>query len=199
MEILTPINKIVEEIKLNAYINERTIYLNDNTIDEDTEFIINRMFEKIIERDKKCNINPENAEPIVLKVSSYGGSVYATLSIISTIETLKDMGYKIIGKAYGKIMSGAFKIYISCTERICQRHTRFMLHQVQSYELGYTSVEQSKRKLKDLEELWRRCQDVILKYTNITQDKLDNITEHDLDVSLWSEEAIILGCVDKIL
>jgi len=199
MEILTPINKIVEEIKLNAYINERTIYLNDDNIDEDTEFIVNRMFEKIVERDIKNSITPENAEPIILKISSYGGSVYATLSIISTIETLKENGYKIIGKAYGKIMSGAFKIFISCTERICQKHTRFMYHQVQSYELGYTSVEQSKRKLKDLEELWRRCQNVILKYTNITQEKLDDITEHDLDVSLWPEEAIILNCVDKIL
>jgi len=105
----------------------------------------------------------------------------------------------IIGKAYGKIMSGGFKIFISCSERICQRHTRFLYHQVQSYEIGATSVEQSKRRLKDLEESWRRCQDVILKYTNITQEKLDDITERDLDVSLWPEEAITFGCVDKII
>ena len=96
-------------------------------------------------------------------------------------------------------MSGAFKIFISTSERICQRHTRFLYHQVQSYELGNTSVEQSKRKLKDLEELWRRCQDIILKYTDITQNKLDEITKLDLDVSLWPEEAMIFGCVDKIL
>jgi len=199
MEIMIPTNKIVEEIKLNAYINERTIYLNDDTINEDTEFIVNRMFDKIVEKDQKSGINPKDAEPIILKISSYGGSVYATLSIVSTIETLKDMGYRIIGKAYGIIFSGAFKIFISCSERICQRHTRFLYHQVQSYELGNTSVEQSKRKLKDLEELWRRCQDIILKYTDITQNKLDEITKLDLDVSLWPEEAMIFGCVDKIL
>lgn len=198
MEVMIPSNKIVEEVKLNAYINERTIYLNDDSIDEDTEFIVNRMFEKIVERDQKSGINPENAEPIILKISSYGGSVYATLSIISTIEALKESGYRIIGKAYGKIMSGAFKIFISCSERICQRHTRFLYHQVQSYELGHTSVEQSKRKLKDLEQLWQRCQDVIIKYTSITQEKLNDITEHDLDVNLWPEEAIALGCVDYI-
>lgn len=194
-----PSNKIVEEIKLNAYINERTVYLNDLEIDEDTEFIVNRMFEKIVERDKKNGISPENAEPIILKISSYGGHVFASLSIISTIETLKDMGYKIIGMAYGKIMSGGFKIFISCSERICQRHTRFMYHQVQSYEYGHTSVEGSKRKLNDLEELWRRCQDVILKYTKITQERLDEITKLDIDVYLWPEEAIKLGCVDKII
>jgi len=194
-----PQNKIVEEIKLNAYINERTIYLNDVSICEDTEFIVNRMFEKIVEGDQKKGISPKSAEPIILKISSYGGSVLASLSIIATIETLRESGYHIIGKAYGKIMSGAFKIFISCSERICQRHTRFLYHQVQSYEMGYTSVEQTKRKLKDLEASWRRCQDVIIKYTNITQETLDDITEHDLDVYLWPEEAIILGCVDKII
>jgi ATP-dependent protease ClpP protease subunit len=199
MEVVIPTNKIVEEIKLNAYINERTIYLNDDTISEETEFIVNRMFEKIVERDQKSGIKPKDAEPIVLKISTYGGDVFATLSIISTIEMLKDMGYCIIGKAYGKVMSGGFKIFIACSERICQRHTRFLYHQVQSYEFGNTSVEQSKRKLNDLEELWRRCQDIILKYTNITQEKLDDITKHDLDVSLWAEEAINLGCVDKII
>ena len=132
MEIMMPQNKIVEEIKLNAYINERTIYLNDVSICEDTEFIVNRMFEKIVERDQNSGINPKNAEPITLKISSYGGSVLASLSIIATIETLRESGYHIIGKAYGKIMSGAFKIFISCSERICQRHTRFLYHQVQS-------------------------------------------------------------------
>lgn len=199
MEILMSTSKLVEEIKLNAYINERTIYLNDNSIDEETEFVVNRMFEKIVERDKISGIIPTQAEPITLKISSYGGSVFASLSIISTIETLKDNGYHIIGRSYGKIMSGAFKIFISCSERICQKHTRFLYHQVQSYEMGHTSVEQTKRRLKDLQESWRRCQDVILKYTNITQEKLDDITEHDLDVYLWPEEAILLGCVDKIL
>ena len=199
MEVMIPINKIVEEIKLNAYINERTIYINDDSICEETEFIVNRMFEKIVERDLASGIKPSQAEPIILKISSYGGSVFASLSIIATIETLKDSGYKIIGKAYGKIMSGAFKIFISTSERICQRHTRFLYHQVQSYEIGHTSVEQTKRRLKDLEASWRRCQDVILKYTNITQEKLDDITEHDLDVYLWPEEAILLGCVDKII
>lgn len=192
-------NRFIDEMKLNAYLKERTIYLNDDEINEETEFIINRMFEKIVANDEKEGILPTEAKPIYLKISSYGGSVYASLSIISCIEQLKDMGYKIIGIGYGKVMSGAFKILISCSERWCQKHTRFLYHQVQSYEIGRTNVEQSKRALKDLNELWRRCQDVILKYTEITQERLDEITNLDLDVQLWAEEALELGIVDKIL
>lgn len=194
-----PISRFVDEMKTNAYMNERTIYLNDNSINEETEFIINRMFEKIVERDSKQGIEPKDAEPITLKISSYGGDVYATLSIISTIEHLKEIGYKIIAIGYGKIMSGAFKIMVSASERICQRHSRLLFHQVQSYEIGHTSVEQTKRRLKDLDEMWRRCQDVILKYTNITQEYLDEITKCDEDIFIWAEEALKLGVVDSII
>lgn len=192
-------NRLIDEMILNAYINERTIWLNDPEINEETEFIINRMFEKIVDKDLNQGIKPKDAEPITLKISTYGGSVYATLSIISTIERLKKIGYKIIGIAYGKVMSGGFKILISCSERLCQRHTRLLYHQVQSYELGHTSVEQSRRKLKDLDEMWRRCQDIIIKYTNITQDTLDEITKLDMDVYLWAEEALKLNVIDHII
>lgn len=192
-------NRLIDEMILNAYINERTIWLNDPEINEETEFIINRMFEKIVDKDLNQGIKPKDADPITLKISTYGGSVYATLSIISTIERLKEIGYKIIGIAYGKVMSGGFKILISCSERLCQRHTRLLYHQVQSYELGHTSVEQSRRKLKDLDEMWRRCQDIIMKYTNITQDTLDEITKLDMDVYLWAEEALKLNVIDHII
>lgn len=192
-------SRLIDEMKINAFVNERTIYLTDEEIVEDTEFIINRMFEKIVERDKKANIKPEDAEPIILKISSYGGHVYAFLSIVSQIEYLKELGYKIIGIGYGKIMSGGFKILISCSERWCQRHSRLLYHQVQGLEMGRTSVESDRRRLKDMEEMWRRCQDIILKYTKITQEHLDIITREDRDVFLWAEEALELGAIDKIL
>jgi ATP-dependent protease ClpP protease subunit len=192
-------SRVIDEMKLNAFLNERTIYINDNEIVEDTEFIINRMFEKIVERDNKAGIKPENAKPIILKISSYGGDVFASLSIISQIEYLRDLGYWIIGIGYGKIMSGAFKILIACSERWCQRHSRLLYHQVQSFEMGRTSVESDRRRLKDMEEMWCRCQDIILKYTKITQEQLDIITREDRDIYLWAEEALSLNIIDKIL
>jgi ATP-dependent protease ClpP protease subunit len=192
-------NKLIDEIKLQAYLKERTIYLNDDTINEETEFLVNRMFERIVEHDEQEGISPQNAEPIKLKISSYGGSVYATLSIISCVESLREKGYKIIGIAYGKIMSGGFKIFIACSERFSQRHTRFLYHQVQTEEMGRSSVEQSRRRYKDLDEMWERAQSIILKYTKITKEHLKDITEKDMDVYMWPEEAMAVGAVDQII
>lgn len=191
---MQPQNHIINEMKLNAYTNERTIYINEE-IDSDTEFMVNRMFEKIVARDKKEGTK----EPINLKISSPGGSVFATLSIIAQIESLREQGYIINGYTYGMCMSGAFKIFISCSNRYAQRNTRFLYHQVQDYEYGYTSVERTKRNLKDLEALWQRAQEVILKYTKISKEQLDLITREDRDVCMWSEEALELGVVDKII
>lgn len=196
MNIVQYPNRIIEEIKLNAFQNERTIYINEE-ITEETELLINRMFEKILKNDKREGLDIKDRKPINLKISSPGGSVFATLSIISTIESLKNKGYKIHGYSYGICMSGAFKIFISCSKRFAQSNTRFMYHQVQSY-LGYTSVEATKRKLDDLEDLWTRCKKVIKKYTKITDEELDRITKEDRDVYLWTEHAIELGIVDEI-
>ena len=82
-ELIIP-NQIIQEVKLNAFVKDRTIYLTED-ISSDTELMINRMFEKIEKRDKLDNIEPKDTEPIILKISSYGGLVTATLSIISTI------------------------------------------------------------------------------------------------------------------
>lgn len=192
-------NRIIDEMKINAYLTERTIYLNDNEIGEETEFLVNRMLEKIVERDRKSGIKPQDAESITIKISTYGGDIYATLSIISQIEYLREIGYWIVGIGYGKIMSGGFKILISCSERICQRHSRLLYHQVQNFEMGRSSVETSRRRLKDLEDMWRRCQDIILKYTNITQEHLDEIIKCDMDTFIWAEDALVLNVIDKIL
>jgi ATP-dependent protease ClpP protease subunit len=192
--IMQPQNRFVEEVKTNAYLQERTIYINEE-ITADTEFVVNRMLEKIVARDEKEGTK----EPINIKISSPGGSVFATLSIIANIESLKERGYIINGYTYGMCMSGAFKILISCSNRCSQRNTRFLYHQVQSYEYGYTSVERKKRDYQDLEALWQRCQEVIMKYTKITKEQLDKITREDRDVCLWPEEALELGVIDKII
>ncbi|HHX67664.1 MAG TPA: hypothetical protein GX708_06355, partial [Gallicola sp.] len=56
--IMQSSNRFIDEMKLNAYLKERTIYLNDDEINEETEFIINRMFEKIVANDEKEGILP---------------------------------------------------------------------------------------------------------------------------------------------
>ena len=72
--IMQSSSRFIDEMKLNAYLKERTIYLNDDEINEETEFIINRMFEKIVANDEKKVYHQKQS--LLFKNFILGGAVY---------------------------------------------------------------------------------------------------------------------------
>ena len=102
----------------------RTVFLYDD-ISEDTEMILNHSLERL------CKPNPNGEKkPITIKISSYGGVSTAMFSIVSSIESCIAMGYPVICRGYGKIASAAIPIFLSGSERYCQKYTRFTLHNI---------------------------------------------------------------------
>jgi ATP-dependent protease ClpP protease subunit len=190
-------NKVIEDIKLNAYMQERTIYINDSITDE-TEFLVNRMFERIVKKDDDNKTSMAEREPITLKISSPGGSVYSMFSIISTIESLKNRGYTINAYSYGMSMSAAFMISIICTKRFVQKYSRLMYHQPHRFVIGYNTVEDFRRDSKEMDSLWETMQEIITKYTKIDKKTLDTMTRENRDVFMYGDEAIKLGVADEI-
>lgn len=191
----------IEQLKEKECLDSRTIWINEE-ITENTEFMVLKMFDKIVDMDKKNKIKPENADIIHLKISSYGGNVNSSLSIISKIESLKEIGYKIYGYAYGKVMSGAFKIFISCTKRFAQRNTDLMCHMPNHGEYGgYYSMEDERRKYESLKRSWLRCKEIILKYTNIPEELLDEYIDKNDNLYFWADESIKqnMGIVDELI
>lgn len=185
---------LIEQMKINAYTNERTIFVWED-ITDDTSFIVNRMLENLEKQDKVS----ETKLPITIKIDSYGGSAFACLSIISKIEELKNKGYEVITVSYSKAMSAGLFITMCGTKRYAQKYCRFLLHQLQGFTIGYSSVESSKRELKDKEEVWGCMREIVKKYTKIDDKYLDTITEYDKDDYFFTDKAIELGIVDKVL
>jgi ATP-dependent protease ClpP protease subunit len=192
----------IEQIKEKECLENRTIWLNED-ISDTTEFMILRMFDKIIEMDNKNKIKPENADIIHLKISSYGGSVHSTLAICSKIESLKKLNYRIYGYAYGKACSGAFKILISCSKRFAQPSCDLLCHMPNSTEgyLYYSTMEDKRRSYENSKRLWLRCRDIILKNTNITEEMLEETIHSNDDFCIWADESIEknLGIVDELI
>ena len=191
----------IEQIKDKECLENRIIWINEEITDI-TEFMVLRMFDKIIEIDKKRDIKPEDADIIHLKISSYGGSVNSSLAIISKIESLKKIKYKIYGYAYGKCMSGAFKIFISTSRRFAQPATDLMCHQPNHFEWGgYNTMEDDRRRYEGIKRSWERCKKVILKYTNIPEEMLNDSISRNDDLCFWADESIEqnLGIVDELI
>ena len=79
---------LVEEMKLNAFKSERTIYIWED-INDNTAFVTNRMIENLCIPDINAN-----KLPITIKISSPGGEVFSALSIVSAIEMAQENGYE---------------------------------------------------------------------------------------------------------
>jgi len=187
-------NDLVDTMKLNMYLSERTVCIWEE-ITDNTSFLVNRMLENMEQKDKASGTK----ESITIKIDSIGGSVYACLSIISKIEELRSKGYEIITISYGKAMSAGLYIAMCGSKRYAQKYCRFLLHQLQSFEIGYNSVESSKRSLKDKEEIWNYMKKIIKEHTKIKDKFLNDITEYDKNEFFFSDRALELGIIDEIL
>ena len=184
---------LVEEMKLNAFKSERTIYIWES-INDDTAFVVNRMIENLCIPD----INGDK-QPITIKISSQGGEVFAALSIVAAIERAQEKGYCVNTIGYSCCMSAAVNLLCAGSKRYAQRYTRFMVHDLGSYNFGFQSKEDIKNNYEEHEAIWKLLSGLLLKRTNLTKDDLDDIVKHKKEFFFWSEEALELGIIDEIL
>jgi ATP-dependent protease ClpP protease subunit len=184
---------LVQEMQLNAFQSERTIYIWES-INDNTAFITNRMIEKLCIPD----INGIK-QPITIKISSTGGEVFSALSIVSAIERAQEKGYEVITMAYACCMSAAVNLLSAGTKRYGQRYTRFMIHDVGSYNFGFQSKEDIKNNYEEHEAIWKLLSELLMKKSKLTKEKLDDIVKHKKEFYFWPEEALELGLIDKII
>ena len=190
----------IDQMKEKESIKERNIWL-DESLDGDSEYLILKMFDKIISIDKTNGIKPCDALPINLRISSYGGSAHTCFSIVDRIKALRKIKYKIHGYAYGKCMSSAFKIFICCSKRFAQPSCDFMCHMPNHGEYGgFFTAEDDKRRHLNSERLWQKARSIILEFTNIPKEMLDVAKDRNDDLYFWGEESIEknLGIVDEL-
>jgi ATP-dependent Clp protease protease subunit len=184
--------KIIEELKLTTAIRDRRVYISDS-INDKSMFKTIYLIKRIVDLDKK----ESKKEPIEIIVDSYGGYIYHGLALISLIEQLKEEGYTIITTVQSVAMSMGVMISLTGSIRQASRHTRFMFHQPSSGTWG--ELEKQQRDVKETEALWVKMKEIIIKYTSITDEQLENMKDRCFDWYLWSDEALKLNVIDKIL
>jgi ATP-dependent Clp protease protease subunit len=197
MEYMQMQDRIIEEIKINSVLRKRTIYVNEE-ISSDQMFKLCASLDRIAEMDDLKGILKDKLEPIHVIYNSYGGSIYDGLMGIGKLEYMMDtLGYKIISTIQGYAMSMGQALAIVATERNSIKHSRIMIHQPSSSTWG---------KLKDMEEdveetleLWREMKRIIMKYTKMTDEQLEEIKKSKTDKFMWETEALELGIIDKII
>lgn len=187
-----PIDRFAEEMKINSVFRDRRIIISEE-IDRESMFKACYLLDRLVAIDK--NDNKKNDIEIV--IDSYGGHIYHGLSLIGKIESLREQGYKIITTVNGVAMSMGFMILLVGSERRGLKHSRIMCHQPSSASWG--TLQEQIESVEETQVLWNRMKELIIKYTHITDEQLEDIKSRKYDWFFWSDEAIKLGVIDHII
>ena len=174
---------------------ERLLFLNG----EITDGSLNSITEKIIEynqedKKKEKELKDYQREPIKLLINSPGGSIYATLGLINTMELSKTPIYTY---CIEKAMSGGFLIFCSGDKRIAHPDASLMWHDM-SY-MNHGPLKQHKEDSEWYTRLMKTLTRKVFKNTRITEEQLENVYEKKKDWYMTGEEANKLDVCTELL
>ena len=169
-------------------IANRCIFLSDDITDENAGHIIKGMYLMENQNDKH--------DPIELRISSCGGSVYDMFAIHDVTRTLKSSVHTM---GMGKVMSAAI-LLIACGEkdnRWAGANTSFMIH-APSWDSPDQKLHDHKIDLKESERLWNQWYKLMSKYTNKDEKFWRNLCNKRDDIYFDAEKAQEWGLIDHI-
>lgn len=195
MNQILGIDTTLDEMYLTGATKNRTLYFIEEFTRESVYkaiYLMNR-----IERLDDLENLPEEKRVINFVFASYGGCAYSCLALIGEIERLKEKGYIVNSHIMSFAMSAGFFTSIACSNRTINRHAYLMAHQMSGGEIG--TIQSMKEGMEHSEDLWGKMKDITLRYTDITEEEIENMRSTKLDWYMNSELALALNCVDKIV
>lgn len=186
-------DRFLDEMKINSAIRDRRIFISEE-VDRESMFKACYLLDRLVEIDK---LEGKEKRDIELILDTYGGYIYHGLALISKIESLKEQGYKILTTVNSVAMSMGFMLLLVGSERRGLRHSRIMCHQPSSATWG--TLQDQEESVEETRELWIRMKELIIKYTDITDEQLEDIKSRKFDWFMWSEDALRLKVIDKII
>ena len=202
MNIMNDIQKVMnvhnlyDEMKRTDYMQNNTIYLDDE-IDREVINALSRQLKKL--GDKQLGLSTQDRTPIKLIISSCGGEVYSTFYFCDLMEYYISRGVEIHTYVTSYAYSGAFKIAICGSRRYGYKRTKYMCHQQNWFEYGYTTRQDAKRKYEKSEELFNELVDLITSKTKITRDMLEDYSNRNDDWYMGSTDALEMSVIDEII
>jgi ATP-dependent Clp protease protease subunit len=164
---------------------------------------ISELTKKIIEINETDDFNEKiyscynleyQRQPIKIYIDSYGGYVYQCFGLLSIIEASKTPIHTIVT---GCAMSCGFMILISGHKRFGYSMSTPLYHQVSTGFEG--KVADMELDLIETKRLQKMIEQITLKRTKITKQKLSEIYKQKIDWFMNAKQALQLGVIDEII
>lgn len=159
-------------------------------------FLLDEIYEdsigKVVQGLKLLEI--ASTEPIEIYIGTYGGDMYDMFALYDVIRSSK-CHIKTI--ALGKVMSAGPLLVSAGDERVCYKHTTFMVHEVSwtSWQEKLADQKTNVRHTEDLQKMWAACFEECTGTPAAKWLKMFRGTDKYFDAVTAQE----LGIVEKIL
>jgi len=169
------------------------IYFNDNV----TKVTCRKLIEKIDKLNIKlgklsCDYDMDHPPKIYLHINSFGGSIFAALSVIDAMRRSK---FPIVTIIEGASASSATLISVFGNERWITKHGYMLIHQLSSVCWG--KMAEIEDEYENLKEITNHIYEIYEEKTKMKRAELRNLLKHD---RWWrAEECLKKGLVDKII
>jgi len=133
-------------------------------------------------------------QPIMLRINSGGGGIFAGMSIINTMRTLKS---PVITFVSGAACSMAALIFVCGVKRIMSTNTVWMCHPTAG-GIGHDYFPFVKDRVKGLELYQKIKEEILKKNTKLTAGEIEKI-QNGGEIWLTAEECLQKGITDYVV
>lgn len=194
--------EMMQQIQLSDLLNpQATIRSLDNSINFYSDITsqscaeLNRLLRELDIRMQhaKISFNDPDYDPTIhLRINSYGGEIFAGLSTVDVIRSLKTKVYTYVE---GAAASAATIISIAGKKRFIGKNSFMLIHQLSSVCAG--TFERLEDEQANNRRIMNSLKSLYKEYTKIPMKELDGILKHDL----WFDAQTCLkyGMVDGII
>lgn len=168
--------------KLSDINLDRALYLYDQFHQESSEELTRNLLK----------LDSSNNEDIYLIINSYGGSVYALMAIIDTINSLKS---KVNTVCLGIGASAGAVLFSIGNKRYIGENSKLMFHQVSTF--AYGTIDNIENDLAEAKELNQSIFNKVLEKSKISNEELTKIFSKDSYLS--AAQSVTKGFADDII
>lgn len=177
----------------NIYSHHHRVYFNDDITMETMASLcreLRQVEERVMSQARSFGL-PEDAIPVVLHITSYGGSLHAVFMAIDVIQALKVPVYTVVE---GYAASAGTLLSTCGAKRYIAPNASMLIHELRSSTWG--KMSEIEEEFANLKKMMRQIIKHYVKHTHLEKKELKEILKHDLD---WdAAECLAKGLVDEI-
>lgn len=199
-EIEMPMNSTLElaDPELLEYwqdYSKRTLWLDVDIEDQVMRYV--KCLYRWQREDEAKGIKPEDREPVIMLISSYGGDLHVCYAMIAAMKTYAG---RIITVNMGCAYSAAALIFINGTKgyRFCMPYSSLLIHQGSSSGGGvatFAQAESGQKHYKELVEVMMK--EIVLNATNIDVKTYNKVKAKEN--YYYTKDMIELGMADHVV